>query len=93
MVSRIEYFSAGGEVVTAVEINNYKKLPDGFSVPTDIEIINYINDKKDKFRLALDLVKPAEFSRRQIEDIFERPKPRGYEHVYEIAGGKLFEQQ
>ena len=86
LVRRIEYFNADGQTVVVAEMDKYKQTAKDFFVPGVIEVILIAGDKdKEAFRIVLDSVKPAVFSNKQHNILFNRPKPQGFEHIYKIA--------
>lgn len=86
LVRRIEYFDANGEVVVVTELDKYKELLEGFFVPAVIKITRPAGQAEDSVSITLSLksIKPADFTEKQRNRLFERPRPRGFEHIYEI---------
>lgn len=90
---RFEYFDTEGEVVAAAELYKYKKVSEGFSVPTVIKIVKRAEgDKQDSVRIILRSVRPMAFTEEKRKVIFRRPPIRGFKHVLRIVGGEVIEQ-
>ncbi|UCE99125.1 MAG: hypothetical protein JSV82_08075 [Planctomycetota bacterium] len=94
LVRKIEYLDEG-KVTVVTELNKYKKVSQGFLVPSVIKIINRIDDvNKDPDTITLNLksIKSANFTESQCKVLFTRPQPRGFEHIYKIVNGEMIEQ-
>ncbi len=94
LVRKIEYFGADGQITITVQLTEYKETSGGFPVPGVIEIVAVDdNGKEDMFRITLRSVRAQQFSQRQREVLFNRPAPRGFEHIYRVINGELVEQR
>ncbi len=92
LVKKIEYFGADGQITIKVRLAEYKEISDGFAVPGMIEIVSVDdNGKEDMFRITLGSVRAQQFSQRQRQALFNRPEPRGFEHIYRVINGELVE--
>ena len=96
LVRKIEYFDIKGQTAAVAELNKYKQLAEGFFVPHSIKIINCPDgDMQNSIGITLTLtsVKPATFTDKQRNRLFNRPQPRGFKHIYRSIDGKIIEQQ
>jgi len=85
LVRRIEYFDESGEAVVVAELDKYKQVNEGFSVPTSIEIIRAgMGKKDDSAKISLGSIKADEFSEKLKNRYFRRPEQRGFEYIYKI---------
>ncbi len=94
LVRRIEYFDLKGQRTAFAELDRYKEVVEGFSVPRFIRIVNEGSNSEDSLEITLNL-KPAKktsFNEKQHRVLFNRPEPKGFKHVYKIVGGKTLEQ-
>ena len=94
LVRRIEYFHLKGQRAAFAELDRYKEVVEGFSMPRFIRIVNEGSNSEDLVEIELNL-KPAKktsFNEKQQAVLFGRPEPRGFEHVYRIVGGNTLEQ-
>jgi len=96
LVRKIEYFDSNGQAVAYTELEGYKEVSDGFFVPALINIIAYRqNSDEDLLNINLHLmsIKPKEITEGMQNFFFNRPEPRGFEHILVNEGGKWIEQQ
>jgi len=96
LVRKIEYFDSNGQAVAYTELGNYKEVSEGFFVPALIKIITYgQNNGEDSLNITLDLksIRPKEITEGMQNFYFNRPQPRGFEHILVNEGGKWIEQQ
>ena len=96
LVRKIEYFNTNGQAVAYTELEGYKEVSDGFFVPALINIIAYRqNSDEDLLNINLHLmsIRPKEITEGMQNFFFNRPEPRGFEHVLVNEGGKWIEQQ
>jgi hypothetical protein len=96
LVRKIEYFDSNGQAVAYTELEGYKEVSDGFFVPALINIIAYRqNSDEDSLNINLHLmsIRPKEITEGMQNFFFNRPEPRGFEHVLVNEGGKWIEQQ
>lgn len=92
-ISEIAYLDAGGETAAIVKLDKYTKVSEGFFIPRKIDIVNYGDgDTIDSFSLAIGSVKVCRFNEMQKEEMFKRPEPRGFEHVFRVINGRIFEE-
>lgn len=86
LTRRIEYFDGSGRMVLITMLEKYKPIRGGFSVPRSIKIIRFGDeDKHDFIDIKLCSIQPAHFSSEQLDFMFSRPEPKGFEHVYRIG--------
>jgi hypothetical protein len=96
LVKKIEYFDSDGQAVAYTELGAYKEVSDGFFVPALIKIIAYgQSNGEDSLNINLDLksIGPKEITEGMRNFYFNRPQPRGFEHILVNEGGKWIEQQ
>jgi hypothetical protein len=96
LVRKIEYFNIYGQLAVVAELDKYQQVLEGFFVPASIKISECADDNhRDSLSITLDLesIKSAEISPKQQNVLFNRPQPRGFKHVYRIAGRDWIEQQ
>jgi len=87
-VRKIEYFGSDGGVVLTAELDKYKKVVEGFLVPTRIMLRRPSDDEKgDWVKITLTSVRKKDFDEKHRK-IFQRRPPRGFEHVYVIIDGE-----
>jgi hypothetical protein len=91
----IEYFGPDGEVAVVAELDKYRQVTGGFSVPTLIKVVRQDGGLEDSVSITVTLrsVKSASFTEEQRGRLFSRPEPRGFEHVMMNIGGTWVEQQ
>lgn len=90
----IEYVGQNGSLVT-IELDNYIDVSNNFSIPAIIEMT--IGDPDDMansvtFKLNIKTVRSTVISQKQRSKMFSRPRPDGFDHVYEIINGRAKEQ-
>jgi hypothetical protein len=96
LAKKIEYFDSNGQAVAYTELGDYKEVSEGFFVPALIKIITYgQNNGEDSLNITLDLksIRPKEITEGMQNFYFNRPQPRGFEHILVNKGGKWIEQQ
>ena len=95
LVCKVEYFDSNGQVSVVTELDDYKQISDGFSVPAFIKIVRFgQGGKDDSMKIKLKWIKPVSFSQKQQRALFSRPKPRGVKHIYELNENcELIEQE
>jgi len=82
MTKRIEYFGSDGQVVIALELDDYTQVGDGAAVPTRIGITHH--DTNTVVNITLKNVKLFEPSPKQLVGLFSRPEPKGFEYVLKL---------
>jgi hypothetical protein len=93
-ISGIEYLDAAGRTTAIVKLDKYTKVSEGFFVPGKIDIVTYGDeDTVDSFSLTIGSVKACRLNEMQKEKLFNRPEPRGFEHVFRIIDGQIFEKR
>ena len=93
VVSKMEYFDSSGVIVAKAEFADYKQLAEGFLVPELIKITTLAKDGgEDSVEISLGSIRPTQFSDQQRQRLFVRPKPRGFDHTYQISDGTAVEQ-
>ena len=96
LVKKIEYFDSKGQDIAYTELDDYKEVSEGFFVPTLIKIIAYDqNNGEDSLSINLNLksIGPKTITEGMRNYYFNRPKPRGFKHIWMSKGGKWIEQQ
>lgn len=96
LVRKIEYFDIYGQLAVVAELDKYEQVLEGFFVPASIKISERAEDNlRDSLSITLDLesIKSAEITQKQQNVLFNRPQPRGFKHVYRIAGRDWIEQR
>jgi hypothetical protein len=92
LVRRIEFYDTEGVIAVAAELENYRQVVEGFSVPAFIRIVKHAEGKKeDSVRIHLGSVKSAAFTEEQRKGLFSRREPGRFEHVFRIVEGKPVE--
>jgi len=87
----IEYFDEDENVALIAQMDKYKQVVEGFSVPTKIKLSRPgEGKKKDWVKMTLTSLTPKEFDKKRRE-IFQRRTPRGFEHIYVIIDGEQIE--
>lgn len=87
LVDRIVYLDEFGATTVTVDLKEYIKLNQTFSLPTRVHIINYVGGQEmDSLRLSLarDGFQEKEFSDKQRARMFTRPKDGGYDLVEDV---------
>ncbi len=93
VVSKIEYLDSQ-RCLCRAEFNDYETIDEGYLAPTSIKIIDTADDEgENSASISLSSVKPVQFNEQQRQRLFVRPRPRGFEHVYEIIDGTAVEQK
>ena len=95
LVRRIEYIDATGRTSLTAELGDYRMLGVDSAIPLTIRITQRRDSGDDSVRITINpgSLKETEFSPRQLDFLFSRPAPKGFEHVYRIVGGLWNEQQ
>jgi hypothetical protein len=94
VAAKIEYLDSQGRVVAGAEFSAYKQVADGFFVPGRIRVFAVDNDgNEDSARITLNSVEPAKLTSQQKQRLFVRPRPKGFNRVYEIIDGAAVEQK
>ena len=92
LVRKIEYFDEFGWVSVVAELDKYREVVDGFSVPTSIKVTRRgTGGRDDSAGITLKSVKAYEFSDKQVELLF-KPQPGRYKHLYELIDGTWVER-
>lgn len=92
LVGRIEYFE-GGRTAVVMEQDKYKKISKNFFVPGIVKIATLSGGGKgESVQITLGAVKQVEFTEKQRERLFVRPREQGFRQIYEIVDGKVVEQ-
>lgn len=95
LVRKIVYYGANGKVVAVAELDKYKDVTEDFFVPTVIRIMMYGEaggDNLANIKLDLKSVKSDSFTKQRRSALFNRPKTKGYKHIYRIINGRLIEE-
>jgi len=94
-VGKIEYIGSDGRPEVITELGGYKKISEGFYVPSAVKIVNCSAQKQQDWvgvTVSLDSVKAVTFGQQLHDALFTRPQPRGFKHKYEIIDGRIVEQ-
>ena len=94
-VRKIEFFDRDGQAVADAEMDKYKEVSDGFSIPSLIKIRTYAQETAEatlSITLNLKSIKPAKITGPRRKVLFALPTPRGFKHMYRIVNGKWFEE-
>ncbi len=87
LIRDIKYLS-DFRIIAEADLNNYTALNDNFSVPSKIKIQG--RDAKANtfsFVISLDSLKNMDFTEEQMNVIFTRPEPKGFDDVFHIVDG------
>ncbi len=83
---KIEYLDADGETVVLVKLGVYKDFIDEFSMPSRIEIANYVDDKvTDNVELTIKEVQTKDYKDSFRKRYFVRQAPTGVANIYRIT--------
>ena len=94
-VRKIEFFNRDGQVVAGAELDKYKEVSDGFSIPSLIKVTTYGQETgESSLSITLDLksIKPATITEPRRNVLFKHTPPKGITTVYRVVNGKWFEQ-
>lgn len=83
-IARIEYLGTNGQVAISMELERYKQVCDGFSVPMLVKVVKHPNDsQKDSIDIDVKIksVKLFEFTDKRKEFIFQPPDFNRYKRV------------
>ncbi|HCO92361.1 MAG TPA: hypothetical protein DIU00_00150 [Phycisphaerales bacterium] len=92
---KIEFFDRDGQAVADAELDKYKEVSDGFSIPSLIKIKTYAQETAEaplSITLNLKSIKPATITDLRRKVLFALPKPRGFKHKYRVVNGKWYEE-
>lgn len=93
LIRKIEYFSRDGRAIVIMELSKYRKITENFFIPGIVKIANSADsDKGDSVKIILGFVKQMEFTDKQQRQLFSRPHPQGFRHIYKVVDGKIIEQ-
>ena len=96
LVKRIEYFDNAGRLRATAEMDDHKKLTEGFFVPRRIKI-NRIDQagKNDIFLITLNSVNLKEIKPKARHVLFNRPDTAGFEMIMKFAPslGRFIEEK
>jgi hypothetical protein len=90
---KIEYFAPGGKLIMTATLSYYAPVAADFSVPTLLEMTVYREKGKSEklsIRLNKDTLEVFKPTNAQTTQLFNRPVPRGVEHIYELNDGCEF---
>lgn len=96
LAKKIEYFDSNSQAVAYTELENYREISEGFSVPALIKIVtNARNNGEDSLSITLNLksIKPKTITEKMQNFYFNRRPPQGFKHEYRIISGKSIEQR
>lgn len=94
VVRKIERFDDSGDIYLKAEFVEYEKAAEGFLTPSRIKIVAVSREGgEDSVEIMLSSVKTTELSSQQRQRLFVRPLPRGFNHIYQVIGGKAVEHQ
>ena len=92
-IAIIEYLNNAGRIGTTLQLAEHKQLADGFYVPEEIRILTKENTTDENvLKINLRSIKPVQLSNLQKNKLFERPKPKGFKHIYKWDDGNMLEQ-
>ncbi|MDD5327987.1 MAG: hypothetical protein PHY02_09285 [Phycisphaerae bacterium] len=95
LVRKIEYFDVTGRKVAVAELDKYKEISENFFVPRSVKITSPAAERAGdciSVSFNLESAKPADFTQKLRNLIFNRLKPEGFRHIYKIVNGKIIEQ-
>jgi len=95
LVRKIEYFDVNENALALAELDKFTDVTEDFFVPTVIKIVMYGKagaEASESITLNLKSVKPDSFTEERRRKIFNKPEPKGYEHIYRIINGHLVEE-
>jgi hypothetical protein len=95
-ICKIEYPGRSGRIAVSMELERYKEVCDGFSMPTLVKVVKYPGNGQKNFvniDIKIKSVKPFKFTAKQKEFIFQRPDISRYKRVLKFNDEcKLVEQ-
>jgi hypothetical protein len=93
-VRKIEFFSSTGRVVARAELDDYREISEGFSVPMVMKVTAQGPARaEDSLNITLDSgsIKPVEITEPLREYLFTLPPQKGFKNVRRVVNGKLVE--
>jgi len=92
---RIEYLDTDQMAVVVTELDKYKEVLEGFSVPTVIKIVRHTENIDARVSITLELgsIKSMHFTEPAQRRLFTRPEPGGFGHIYKIVDGNIIEEK
>jgi hypothetical protein len=86
LVRKIEYFNTTGDLVVVTELDKYRKVTDGFEIPSLIKIRRLTeNGDGDTVKITLKSMKPKEFNEKQREFLFSKPPTKRFESILMLS--------
>jgi hypothetical protein len=93
LVRKIEYYGKDDKPALIAELDRYRRLKDDFYVPVSIKLTTFDSKGNENFfKMTFGTPKLYEFSDKQLNALFGRPKPRGFKNVYRMVDGEAVEQ-
>lgn len=93
-VRKIEYFGDNEQIAVILELDEYRDIYKGVSVPRVIKAVSFNSDgTEDSFRITLDSIRQQDFSEKLCKALFTRPEPKGFKHIYRIIDDQVVEQR
>ncbi|MGA2094231.1 MAG: hypothetical protein ABSH16_12635 [Sedimentisphaerales bacterium] len=91
--AKIEYFDPSGKVIGGAEFIKYKRFADEDYIPMQIRIYTGAGEGNgDSALITLTSAEPTRLNEQQRERLFNRPAPKGFNHIYQIIDGNAVEQ-
>jgi hypothetical protein len=92
-IAKIEYLDPSGKITASAEFSDYKKMEEGFFVPAILKIHSgSAQDGENSAKISLSSINLIQLNPQQRTRLFVRPKPRGFEHTYQVINGRAVEQ-
>lgn len=86
LVRKIEYFSTAGDLAVVTELDKYRKVTDGFEIPSLIKIHRLTkNGEDDKIKITLKSMRPKELTEKQRNFLFSKPPTKRFESVLVLS--------
>jgi hypothetical protein len=85
LIRKIEYLDTNGKVLVVAELNGYRPVSQVFQVPSIIKIVRHRQDgKSDSIGITLSSIKLVHLTKEQQSQLFSRPEPTGFQHIYKL---------
>ena len=88
MIKKIEYFNADARLVVTLKLDDFLEIPDGIVVPTKINIEHHVLEMSAAVSL-----KNVKLFKKIKNQLFDRPPPKGFKHVYKLGADCEFIEQ
>ena len=91
-VRKIEYFDKSGNPAATIEMDDYKEIEESLLIPHTIKVNSMTEIIEDSFKLNITLKQIRKATEKEENFVITRPEPQGYENVFKVIDGQLYEQ-